>query len=860
VRGGHRESPGRAGDAGTALGHLRARPRRLALTGVSIAIGVAFLAGTLIYGETAKAAFFDDLARAARNVDVAVTPTRGRTFAETPRRVDFEALAAIRAVPGVRRVDGRVAQKLPMLDRYGRLIGGRGDTGWAISLATEPSLAQYDLVAGRLPQRAGEVAVDRSTVDSSGFRLGDGVRVLGADRQPAPLTLVGVLDLGANKRFGGQSVAALTDEDLRSLTGAPGYAEIVVGAAPGVAPAVLARRVFAALAGRYPVATGDRVRTELARSAAKYVDGLLRVLLGFGLLGLGVAGFLIHNTFTVLVTQRTRELALLRCVGATRGQLFRAVMTESLVVGLLAATAGLGLGVAVGLALIAARNEVGGGVPVHRLVVSPAAVLVALGVGVLATVLAALRPAHLASRVPPIAALRLAAGPAPAGRRRWPRLVAATVPAATGLTAIATAVPSGFAGIPVAVAGAIAVFAAPVVISPAVVPWLANALAAGPARLLGPPVRLAARNAGRDPRRVAATTGAVLVGLGLMSMVSVLLATAKAQGQRELAENFPADYVITGVYAGGPRDTGIPLEVAATLRGRPELSAAAGCRVAGASIGGRRMTAWTAEPGSLTGALRPEVMAGVLGERHPGTLALDRIFAASVGVRVGDAVTVAAGGSSRVLTVEATLDDAPIAGQALLDWADFTALFGPGEADQVLVKAATGVSRRASREAVEAALRDHPLAQVSGPAQWRAQLSAALDEQLTIFATLLGILIVIGLAGIATTTHLSVLERTREFATLRAMGLTARQLLGMVLAEGLLVGTVAGVTGIALGTGLGFAAGLGLIREYGHGWPTVPVAHLASFAVLGALAVAVTAVLPSRAAAGISVVSAIADE
>jgi putative ABC transport system permease protein len=875
----------------TTLAGLRAQPRRLALTSVAIMIGVGFLAGTLVYGDTARTAFYDDLARAARNVDVHVGPS-GRVFMETARRVDFGALDAVRRVPGVARADGRIADRLPIVGRDGHVINNFGQIGWAVSVPSEPSLRMYDLAAGRLPVRPGEVALERSTVDAQHFRIGGPVEVVGVDGRPVTLTIVGTIDLGANQGFGRVPVAALTNEDLRRLTAPAGYAEIVLTARPGISQATLAARVSAALNGRYDVMTGAQERRALAIRAAKYVDGFLAVLLAFSLVALAVSGFVIYNTFTILVAQRSRELALLRCVGASRGQLFGVVLVESLVVGLLASLGGLVLSAVFSLALLVGRNTVGHGVPLHGLTLRPLTVAVALGLGTLTTVLAGLRPAYRASRVSPVGALATVeprkaeprkagprraeaqkagprrAGPRKAGPRRagprkgrrfagLPGLATAAALVGAGAATMIIAAPRGFPGIPVVFVGGFIVFAGLAVASPVLVPALIRLVGAVPARLFGTPARLAVANARRNPGRVAATTLALVVGLALMSTVSVLFATVKVQAARELDENLAVDYVITGVDRGGPRPTEVPVRLAADLRARPELAAAAACRTAGASVDGRTVQVWAAEPGYLTGALRPEIMSGSFGALGPGTAVLNRVFAGTIAAGLGDRIMVRTAGATRSLTVVATFDDTPTAGQALLDWSDYGALFGPGGADQVLVKAANGVAPDRSRAAVEAALRGYPLTELSSQADWRAQLTGALDQQLAIFAALLAMSILIALCGIANTVSLSVVERSRESALLRAIGLSSRGLGATLVIEAVLMSVVGGLIGITLGAAVGYAAASGVIGLYGHGSPAVPVGQLLGYVLSAAVASAVAAVLPARRAARVPVAAAL---
>ncbi|WP_432835950.1 ABC transporter permease [Dactylosporangium sp. CA-092794] len=842
----------------TTLAGLRAHKVRLVLTAVAVMIGVGFLAGTLVYGDTARAAFYDDLARAARNVDASAGPERvpfgDRTsgFAEPARRLDLADLDAVRAVPGVARADGRMAERLSMLDGQGRLIANFGRAGWAVSTPGDPGLSMFDVSAGRLPQRAGEVAVDATTLEESGFRVGGPVSVIGPGGRPVALTLVGAFDLGANKRFAGLSVAALTPDDMRTIAGATGYAEIVAAAAPGVSERDLADRVQRRLGAEAFVLSGDRLREAYAVAAAKYVDGFLTVLFAFGLVALAVSVFVIANTFAILVAQRVRELALLRCVGASRGQLFGSVVLEALVVGLVASLGGLLASAAVGWALLVGRDALGHAVRIDRLVVAPSTVVIGLVAGTVCTVVAALLPALAASRVPPMAALSAAPLEAAVPGHRRLRLGAAWVLAAGGalLVLAGTAAP-GFLGVPIVFLGAIGLFAAAVAAGPFVIGRLTAWAGWLPARLFGAPARLAVAGARRNPKRVAATTGALAVGLALMSLFAVLLATTRVQAERELDENFAVDYVITGGFVAGTQAPAVPDAVLDALRGRPEFAAVAGARTRGAQVAGRRAEVWAMEPGALATVLRPEVMSGSVAAFGPGEAALKRPFAAALGAGVGSRVTLrprAPSASPVTLQVVALYDDAPTAGEVLLDWSDYAAAFGPAGPDSVLVKAAEGVPAETSRAAVDAAVRQEPRLQVSSQAEWRAKVTESLDRQLLVFSALLGMSIVIALTGIANTLALSVLERTRESALLRALGLSRAQLRATLVLEAVLMSAVGAVAGIALGVLAGVAAAVGLIRQYGHGHPVVPFGQLALYAALAACAAAVAALPPARRA------------
>lgn len=844
-----------------AVAGLRAHAVRLLLTACAVVVGVSFLAGTLVYGDTARAAFYDDLARSARNVDVVVEPT------ET--LVPPETVARIRAVDGVAAVDGRVIAWLGLLGRDGRLLTQQGHVGYALSVPGVASLAPYDVAAGRLPRMPGEVAVDKSTVAGTGYAIGGPVTMLDQAGTTHRLTLVGVLDLGVNRLFGGSPVAALTDPDLAALTGTDRYAQVVIRAAPGVDPATLRDRVAAVTADQgLTVLSGDRLRNRLAVQAGKYVDGFLAVLIGFGLVSLTVSAFVIYNTFAILAAQRVRELSLLRCIGASRRQVGIAVLIEALALGVLASIGGLAMSLLVGYGLIWGRELVATDIPLHSPVVRWPTVAVAIGFGTLVAVLAALVPALGAGRVPPLAALHASATAElrdSTGRRCRVRLLVAAGLAGGGLLAIVAGVPLAFPGLPLVLGGGMLIFLGAVVAAPLLVPRAVAVLGWLPARLLGPVARLAVANARRNPRRAAATTMALAVGVALMAMFAVLLATARVQTGRELTENFPVDFVLDRARVDGkPGATRgeLPAELGAVLRADPAFATVAEVRLAPAPADGQ-VRVWSVPPEQLRGTIRPEVTSGSLADLRPGTVAVSRQVAADRGVGLGDQLALGLAGTgdpAGTLTVVALYDDAPTSGAALVQWSQFTASYGPGTPDQVLIDLAPGVSAGDGRQALDRLLRAYPVVRVSSVAEQANALSATLDELLGIFAALLGMSVLIALFGISNTLSLSVFERTRESATLRALGLSRRQLHGMLLAEAALIALVGTLAGIALGVGVGWTAALGLINSYGHGLPVVPVGQLVACTGLAAGAAVLAGLLPARGASRAPIVEAMAAE
>lgn len=836
---------------------LRVHAIRALLTCLAVTLGVGFFAGTLIYADTSKAAFADDFARPGRGVDVAVNPPHADGY-DPDSRLDTAALAKVRAVTGVALAEGRTVTSLPMLDRAHHVLSNDGHVGWAVSLPKNPVMSPFVLVAGRLPARIGEAVLDRPTAERLALSIGDEVTVLDTQNIRHRLALVGIVDFGAVRMFQGWSVVGLTDVDLAALTHVDTFSSIVVAGDDGVDPARL-RQDVQRVVGSTPVVTGDALRADLASDSAKYAGAFARVLLASSLVALVIAGLVVFNTFTILVTQRTRELALLRTVGASRGQVFQVIGFESIIVGVLASALGLAASIAMAKLIFLGRDVVGDAEPVHALVVTPLAILAGLLLGTLTTVAAAVLPAVAASRISPLSALRAASGDQAGGYGRVPvRIACAALLAAAGTAVVLAGAGLGFDGTTRVLGGAMIVFVGLVVVLPLVVVPLTRAVGWLPSRLFGVPTRLALRNAQRNPRRVAAATTALMVGAALVSLFSVVLETSRDQAGRELAENFPVDFAVRPVSITPGHDT-LPDIIVGTLRARPEFAAV---------VRSRKDLLWTAggtepiamsalEPGQK--AFVPEVTEGSLDGFGPGRVALRAGYAHSMAIDVGGHITGHTFNGKRYdATVIALFDDAPIEGEAFITWADFGTLYG-AYGDQLLIRRAPGVSANTARAALDSVLAGFPLTSVTSQAERSEALTAQLQRRLEQFGILLGISIVIAIFGIGNTLALSVWERTRESATLRALGLSRRQLRAMLMAEALLMAVVGAALGVAFGVAAGWITARSLINVYGHGTPSVPVAQLAGFVVLAGLAAVVASLLPARRANRRDLVSALQD-
>lgn len=860
----------------TTLAELRAHVLRLLATATAIVLGIGFVAGTLIFGDTAKAALFDQFARAARNVAVSVTPPAlagGSTKeGQHPPVLAPPLLDAVRGVSGVTAVAGRMEEYLPLLDKRGRLVRNLDQPGVAISAGMDARLLPFDVVHGRLPAHPGEAALDADTAAHTRYAVGDRVTVLDTGQHRHDLTLVGVIGFGTSKQYTGRSVVALTAPDLTGLTGATGYRSIVVAAGSGVSEQALARNVAAAVPGAQ-VTTGDRYRADLANQSIKQLDPFLTAILIFAIVACVVAAFVIYNTFHILVAHRIRSLALLRCVGASRTQIFGSVLLESIVVGLIGATAGVGLGLAVAYGLFSGATALGAPLPAHRLVLTSTPFVVAFVVGVAVTACSALVPAWRATRVAPLAALRTPA-PVRVGRvhdRTRSRFILVALAVLVGVLGTALTVAGLRQDNPktatlLVVSGGIVNFLAVLLVSPlfvgplvALVGWLpAQLLNRLPGRHLGVPARLGALNARRHPGRTAITTAALMIGVGLMASASVAVATVQTTATKQITTHYPIDYILRPADTG-QRGVGVPVEVSVGLRGHTEFAGVAQVRLDRATLDGQRTELGTIDPSALRTIAKPEILAGTIDGLRPGTAVLFDGVPETRGRRVGDRVTVASSdGRSGTFTVIAIAKGPSQTGNVMVNWTDFATLHPTSTDDEVLVKAAHGVSPMRSRDALDAVLADFPAVQVGTLADWRAEITNAVQQMISVVAALLAFAILIALIGIMNTLSLSVFERTRESAIERALGLTRGQLRATLIVEALLMALVGALVGVGFGLLYGWATTAVMFVNL-HPVLTIPVPQMLAYIALAAAAGAVAAALPARRAARASIVAAMAE-
>lgn len=838
---------------------LLAHKFRLIRTLVAVAAGVAFVAGTYVLTDTINRTFDNLFLEVQAGVDVTVRAESGlgeEAGPNDPRpTMPEDLLEVVRSVPGVAAAEGGVGSLARLVKPDGEAVTTGGAPHLGFSWTNTPELSPLRLVEGRPPRQDGEVLIDAGTADDTGISVGDRVGVLTASA-PEEATVVGIARFGEADNLAGARLAIFDLDTAQRLFDKEGaFDQIDVAGVDGVGSSELRDRIADALAGaEVEVLLGAEVAAESADAIKDQLGFLSTALLVFAGISLFVGGFIIFNTFTILVAQRTRELALLRALGASNGQVRGAVIIEALLVGLVASLVGLGLGVAVAGGLKALLGAFGISLPATGLVVRERTVVASFAVGTLITLAAALGPARRAAKVSPMEALRSPEGDGDSVISRV-SLALGLVLGIVGVAALAVGLSSGD-GIALTGAGVGLTFLGVAMLSPLVARPMAGVLGSPLARLRGLPGQLGRQNAMRNPRRTASTAAALMIGLGLVAAMTVLAASIKESATVIFERSLRADFVVSS-------DEFFPTispSVSNALATLDEVDAVTGIQSGSALIDGGRRDVSAGDPGALGQVLNVDIAAGSLEDLAPGTAMLEKDLATDLGLAVGDdlAVTFARTGTV-ALEVVGTYADNDLISAVLVSTATFEANFTDRLDVVVLVSIADDTDPGRARQAIAAALSSSPNLEIQNQAEIRDEQADQVDQLLGLVSALLGLAVVIALLGIVNTLALSVLERTRELGLLRAVGMSRRQVRSMVRAEAVIIAVFGAILGLGVGTFFGWA----LVRALGDDGISelvIPAGQLTTYVIAAAVAGVVAAVGPARRAARLDVLEAISFE
>jgi putative ABC transport system permease protein len=845
-----------------------ARKRRLAGILISVGLGVAFLAGALTFGDTLTANFNRLFATATAGTSAVVrSTTAGTGSGITDKRPPIPAslVRTVRTVPGVADAQPSIAGTATLLGADGKAVGGLGPPRSAGNWISNPALTPYRLATGQAPQGLHQVVINEAAATAGKLRLGSVTTVLVP--QPVRVQVVGLATFGRAAGFGGASYVAFSYQGAQRYLARSGTAggtaevsTIQVSAAPGVSPGVLVSRLDRALPHGVQAITGAQLTSDnLAVLNSEFLTALRVILVVFAGIALLVAAFSIASTFGILVAQRTREAALLRALGARRGQVLRSVLAEAVAVG----TAGSVLGVAAGLGIAqllkALFDAAGFALPAGGLVVTGGSIAVSLLTGIVVTAVVSLLPALRAARVSPLEALRESAattGPAP--RRR---LITGLVLLLAGVGLVLASLSGTSTGtLSLTGLGALGTALGMVALGPAVARPVTQLLARPLAGWRGVTGTLAGRSAAGNPRRTAAAATALMVGVAVVTLFTVYAASLRTAEVSGVSGSFTGDIAITeGGFGGGPSANGISLGLASAVSRIPGVAAVSGLAGGQADVGGRSESVTAVPPGSIGQVLNLHPAAGSVSRLGPGQIAVSSIQATDRGWRLGTPVTlVLPDGTTHRVTVGAIYTSRNLVGDYILPlalWAPHTAQL---TASAVYVKLAPGAHQATVQAAITRAAASYGKLTVAGRAAYIASAGQAVSTVLAIVYALLVLAIVIAVSGIANTLSLSVYERTREIGLLRAVGQTRAQLRSMIRLESVLVAAFGTVGGLALGGFLGWGLAEAGARSSGLTQPSFPATQLIVIAVLGGLAGVIAAIRPARRAGRLPLLAAIA--
>jgi len=836
---------------------LLARKLRLALTALAIVLGVTFVTGTLILGDTLNSTFNNLIGTAYQHVSFeirgkAVLNESGTAAVQGTadrKPVPESIAAAVSRVPGVAFVHGSVQGYAQFLDRDDNAIGGGGGSTLGFSFDPNTRLSPYRLVAGQAPTTADDVVMDKATATKHHFAVGDRV-LINLPNRPQTFTITGIVTYGSDDNLAGVTLAGFDLQTAQTIFNSRGYYDTInVLAAPRANNVNLARAIAKQLPPGVEVVSGQAVANELSSAVDNSLGFISTVLLIFAAISLFVGGFTIFNTFSITVGQRTRELALLRVVGASRRQVFRSVVGEAALTGLVASLIGLGLGVLAALGLKALLKAFGIELPSAPLVFEARTVVVAIAVGVGVTMIAAILPARRAVRIAPVAAL-VEDGGSEADTVRRGRVAAGIGAAVLGVVAVA----AGLAKPTVALVGvgALLVFVAVGMLVPVVARPLSSALGRPLARLLGTPGKLGRENSMRNPRRTAQTASALMIGLALVSTIAVLGASLSTSAKNSVDSAISADYVITG-------SGGFSKSVASSVAHLPGVTTTTTIYQGQFEFRGSLSTLVAATPNELNRTVTLHVTSGVgAPAMAAGQLLVDTNTANADNLHVGSVVPVKfAQTGAAMMTIGGIYEPNPLVGSFVVGAGFFVSHFDNPLPTAVLLSTSPGAPDLGP--ALNRVLTPYANVGYKTRAQFEQSQQNTINQELGLVYVLLALAVLVALIGIVNTLMLSVFERTREIGLLRAVGMKRRQVRAMIRSEAVIVALFGAVVGIVVGAGLGIALASSL-RRSGVTNIALPIPSLIAFLILSAVLGLIAATWPARRAANLDVLAAIASE
>ena len=842
-----------------ALTNVLHRKLRFALTALAVALGVAFVAGTYMLTDTMHAAFSTFFTQADAKVDLTVdSPSKLSTTTASwgdRQPLPESTISTVRGVPGVAAAEGMVQGSAQIVDKQGKVITTSGAPTLGMSTITNPALDTLTLRSGSRPIGGGQIGIDAQTARTHDLHVGDQVRIL-FPAGSGTFRIVGIFGVGELDSMAGATVVTFDLPVAQQALGKQGVVDaVLIKAQPSADIGQLRTAVQKAVGGGVEVLTGQQVADNTTKSIDQGLGFFSAMLMVFSSIAIFVGAFIIYNTFAVVVVERTRELGLLRSIGASTRQLIGSLLAEAAVVGLVASLAGIALGAGVCIGLTSLFAATGMELPPAPLQITARTVIVSLLVGVLVTVVASLGPALRTRKLSPVQAL--VSGLAAPGPMPLRRVITGTAMSAGGLAGV---IYGAFAQIdnrlPFIGGGALLLFLGVAQLSPLIVRPVARVAGWPVAKLFGLSGRLGRENAMRSPVRTARTAAALVIGMALVSFVAIYGASLKASTGSMLDQLVTGDYVMTGTN----QYTGFSPEAVRAIRLLPQVANVGEIRGGYAELKGSLVGVGGTQVSEMLDVTNLTVLEGnIRGLDTGASIAMGSTVAAVQGLHAGGTLTLSFDKVGvRTLPIAAIYDDSKgSVGEYLLGLNTFESVFGQQLDMMAIVKATSGAPPAQVSAALTKALAPYPNVKLQDRAAFRQSTMDQIDQLLTLLYALLVLAVVIALLGIVNTLALSTIERVRELGLLRAVGMGRREVRAMVRCEAVIVSFIGALIGLVVGVVLAVVA-LRALQDKGLGVLSLPWVQLAVFLAVGALAGVLAAVFPARRAARVDVVRAIA--
>ncbi len=842
--------------------NLAARKVRLALSAFAIVLGVAFVAGSFIFTDALGGAFTGIIK--GTTADVEVTPKNGAdfdSFGQDARTLPAGLVNQLAALPEAADAHGTVqVQGVYVISKDGDLVGGNGPPGLAFNYGETEAITGeriLTLQSGELPQGEAEIALDEATADKAGYQVGDEVTLVTPGQNPTmKAELTGLVRFGSEGGLVGATLTVFDETAMQSLffDGRAVYTSVSLSAAEDVSQRELADAASAVAPKGVVAEAGDTVAKRNEDAVGEALGFINKFLLVFAAVAMVVGTFLIINTFSILVAQRSRELALLRALGASRRQVNRAVLTEATVIGLFGSAVGIGVGYLLAIGLRTLFAAIGLDLAGADLPLALRTVVVSFVVGLGVTLLAAYLPARRASRIAPVAAMRDDVALPESSLRR--RLLVGIALIVLGVGAmVAGFLGEGGLGLSLIGAGMLAILVGVALMSPVLGRPVVVALGALYRRAFGTVGVLAKENSLRNPRRTAATASALMIGLTLVALMSILGASAKSSTEATINEALTAELVVSNAIAQD-----FSPAIADRIEEVDGVASVARFRQAGPEVEGKQVFVGATDPEALAAALNLPVALGGPTGLDSRSLLVNSNTASARDYDVGDTVVMKFPKGKKRLTVAGIYPSGGVLFTDYLLTLETLEQGGYAPRDSLLyISKEPSADESQVRAGIDEVLDGNPTVTLKNQEEYAAEQKKQIDQFLSIIYALLGLAVVIAVLGIINTLALSVIERTREVGLLRAVGLSRRQLRRMVRLESVAIAVLGAVLGVTMGVAFGIALQRA-IADQGIEVLTVPWLQLLIFVLVAAAVGVLAAVLPARRAARLNVLRAITTE